>query len=77
MCVRFDAVVTDFNHSLFGPVQIVLIETDDVAMIIYTDQYRAASGVGERGDLVGETVSARQLSLELDGGVFTEMDFLD
>ncbi|MDE0080070.1 MAG: hypothetical protein OXO50_21310 [Caldilineaceae bacterium] len=55
----------------------MLIKTDDVAMIIHTYQYHAASSVGEGGDLVGETVSARQLSFELDGGVFTEVDFLD
>ena len=59
----FDAVAADFNHCLFGLVQILLVKTDNIAMIVHTDQNHAAAGVGKSGYLVGKAVSARQLSL--------------
>ena len=34
----FDAVAADFDYCLFGPVQVVLVETYNVAIVVHTDQ---------------------------------------
>ncbi len=74
---RFNVVPADFEYCLFGLVQVVRVKTNNCAVVVHTNQQHATAGVGEGRYLVSKGVSAREFTLELEGGVLTEADFFD